>query len=88
ENAGRTLPASDIICRRAAGHNGGMSPANILVYEPRSVHDGRWSILRLGGQLELLTPEVLQQAKRELPIRVVPDSGGGQGTSAIWRSRR
>jgi hypothetical protein len=44
------------------GQNGGMSPANILVYEPKPVHDGRCSVLRLGGQLELLTPEELQQA--------------------------
>ncbi|HUV65180.1 MAG TPA: hypothetical protein VMW24_14885 [Sedimentisphaerales bacterium] len=44
------------------GQNGGMSPANILVYEPKPLHDGRCSVLRLGGQLELLTPEELQQA--------------------------
>jgi len=44
------------------GQNGGMSPENILVYEPKPVHDGRCSVLRLGGQLELLTPEELQQA--------------------------
>jgi len=44
------------------GQNGGMSPANILVYEPMPVHDGRCSVLRLGGQLELLTPEELQLA--------------------------
>jgi len=45
-----------------SGQNGGMSPANILVYEPKCVHDGRCGVLRLGGQLELLTPEELQQA--------------------------
>lgn len=44
------------------GQNPGMSPENILVYEPKPVHDGRCSVLRLGGQLELLTPEELQQA--------------------------
>ncbi len=44
------------------GQNGGMSPANILVYEPKPVHDGRCGVLRLGGQLELLTPEELQLA--------------------------
>jgi hypothetical protein len=44
------------------GQNGGMPPENILVYEPKAVHDGRCSVLRLGGQLELLTPEELQQA--------------------------
>jgi hypothetical protein len=44
------------------GQNGGMSPANILVYESKPVHEGRCSVLRLGGQLELLTPEELQLA--------------------------
>jgi hypothetical protein len=44
------------------GQNGGMSPANILLYEPKPVHDGRCSVLRLGGQLELLSPEEVQQA--------------------------
>lgn len=44
------------------GQNPAMSPMNILLYEPKPVHDGRCSVLRLGGQLELLTPEELQQA--------------------------
>jgi len=44
------------------GQNGNMPPANILVYEPKPVHDGRCGVLRLGGQIELLTPEELQQA--------------------------
>ena len=44
------------------GQNSRMSPANILLYEPEPVHDGRCSVLRLGGQIELLTPEELQQA--------------------------
>ena len=42
---------------------GANSPdSNIVVFEPRAVHDGRAGVLRLGGQLELLTPEELQQA--------------------------
>ena len=44
------------------GQNGGMSPANVLLYEPKAVHGGRCSVLRLGGQIELLTPEEAQQA--------------------------
>jgi hypothetical protein len=44
------------------GQNAAMPPTNILLYEPKPVHDGRCSVLRLGGQLELLTPEELQQA--------------------------
>ncbi|MHC4569822.1 MAG: hypothetical protein ACYTE3_29195, partial [Planctomycetota bacterium] len=42
---------------------GGNSPdSNIVLFESKAVHDGRASVLRLGGQLELLTPEELQQA--------------------------
>ena len=44
------------------GQNGGMSPENILLYGPKPVHDGRCSVLRLGGRIELLTPEEVQQA--------------------------
>jgi len=33
-----------------------------LVYEPQAIHDGRCSVLRLGGQIELLTPEELKLA--------------------------
>ncbi len=44
------------------GQTGGMSPLNILVYEPKPVHEGRCNVLRLGGQIELLSPEELQQA--------------------------
>lgn len=43
------------------GQNGSMSPVNVLLYEPKPVHNGRCSVLRLGGQLELLTPQELQQ---------------------------
>ena len=45
-----------------AGQSSGMSPSNVLLYESKPVHDGRCSVLRLGGQIELLTPEELQQA--------------------------
>ena len=44
------------------GQNSSMSPANVLLYEPKAIHNGRCSVLRLGGQLELLTPQELQQA--------------------------
>lgn len=44
------------------GQTGGMSPLNILVYEPKPVHEGRCNVLRLGGQIELLSPEELKQA--------------------------
>jgi len=44
------------------GQNGGMSPANVLLYEPKAVHDGRCSVLLLGGQIGLLTPKELKVA--------------------------
>ena len=44
------------------GQNSSMSPTNILLYEPMPVHDGRCSVLRLGRQIELLSPEQVQQA--------------------------
>ena len=44
------------------GQGGNASDQNVLVYEPKAVHDGRAGVLRLGGQVELLTPEELQQA--------------------------
>lgn len=39
-----------------------MPATNILVYEPKAVHNGRCGVLTLGGQIGLLTPEDLQAA--------------------------
>ncbi|OHB77329.1 MAG: hypothetical protein A2Z25_16280 [Planctomycetes bacterium RBG_16_55_9] len=47
------------------GQTPAMPPDNVLVYEPKPVHDGRSSVLRLGGQLDLLTHEELQQALQQ-----------------------
>ena len=44
------------------GQNAEMPPANILLYESKPRHQGRCNVLRLGGQIELLTPEELRQA--------------------------
>ena len=44
------------------GQGGNSSDANVVLFEPKAVHDGRAGVLRLGGQIELLTPEELQQA--------------------------
>jgi hypothetical protein len=44
------------------GQNSSMSPTNILLYETRPVHDGRCNVLRLGRQIELLSPEQVQKA--------------------------
>ena len=44
------------------GQNNNMPPTNILLYEPKPVHDGRCNVLRLNRQIESLTPEQVQQA--------------------------
>ena len=44
------------------GQNNSMPPTNILLYEVLPVHDGRCGVLRLNLQIELLSPEELQQA--------------------------
>ncbi len=44
------------------GQGGNAPPGNILLFEPKAVHDGRCGVLRVGGKIELLTPEELQQA--------------------------
>jgi hypothetical protein len=44
------------------GQNSSMPPANILVYEPNPVHNGHCNVLRLNSQIELLSPEEVQQA--------------------------
>lgn len=44
------------------GQRSDMPPENVLVYEPKPMHDGRCSVLLLGGQIGLVTPEELEQA--------------------------
>lgn len=44
------------------GQGGNAPSGNILLFEPKAVHDGRCGVLRVGGKIELLTPEELQQA--------------------------
>ena len=44
------------------GQNSNMSPANILLYEPKPVHDGHCNVLRLNRQIELLSPKELKLA--------------------------
>jgi hypothetical protein len=44
------------------GHSGNSSDQNIVLFEPKAVHDGRAGVLRLGGQTELLTSEQLEEA--------------------------
>ena len=44
------------------GQRPGMPPENVLVYEPKPMHDGKCSVLLLGGQFGLVTPDELEQA--------------------------
>ena len=52
------------------GQNESMSSENVLVYELKAVHDGRYSILRLNGQIELLTLQEIQVAITETQARL------------------
>jgi len=42
------------------GQNENTPGQNVLVYELKPVHEGRCNILRVNGQIELLTPEQVQ----------------------------
>ena len=44
------------------GQGGDMPATNVIVYEPKPVHQGRCNVLFFGGQIEALTPEELKQA--------------------------
>ncbi len=44
------------------GQSGNSSDQNIVLFEPKAVHDGRAGVLRLGGQTEMLTSEQLEEA--------------------------
>ena len=48
----------------------GQSPdgpgSNIIVFEPEGVHDGRCCVLRVSGQIEMLTPEEVQAVLAEM----------------------
>lgn len=43
------------------GNTLSMSADNVLVYEPAPAHQGKCSVLRLGGAVGLLTPEELER---------------------------
>ena len=42
------------------GQNENMPGQNVLVYELKAAHDGRCNLLRVNGQVDLLTPEQVQ----------------------------
>ncbi len=45
-----------------ADQNMNMPPTNVLLYEPAPVHEGQCSVLFLGGQIAMLSPEELKLA--------------------------
>jgi hypothetical protein len=47
------------------GQDRSMPPDNVLVYETAAAHEGRCSVLRLSGAVELLTPQEVQTAVAE-----------------------
>ena len=47
------------------GQNESMSSENVLVCDPNALHDGRCIVLRLNGQIELLTTQEIQVAITE-----------------------
>ncbi len=44
------------------GQHVDMPPTNVLLYEPAPVHDGKCSVLFLGGQIAMLAPDELKLA--------------------------
>jgi hypothetical protein len=44
------------------GQNWSMPPTNVLVYEATPAHEGKCTVLRLNGRVELLTPQQVQAA--------------------------
>ena len=52
------------------GQNGNMPGQNVLVYELKAAHDGRCNLLRVNGQIDLLTPEQVQAAVNKTYIRL------------------
>ena len=52
------------------GQNENMPGQNVLVYELKAAHDGRCHLLRVNGQVDLLTPEQVQAKVNKTNIRL------------------
>jgi hypothetical protein len=52
------------------GQTGDMPAANVLLFEPAPVHDGRCNVLFLNGQMELLAPEELKRVIEATLVRI------------------
>jgi hypothetical protein len=50
------------------GQNENAPGQNVLVYELKAAHDGRCNLLRVDGQIELLTPEQVQDAVNKTQV--------------------
>jgi hypothetical protein len=52
------------------GQNENMPGQNVLVYEQKAAHQGRCHLLRVNGQIDLLTPEQVQAEVNKTYIRL------------------
>jgi len=52
------------------GQNDDMPGQNVLVYELKPAHEGCCNLLRVDGQIELLTPEQMQDAVTKTQVRL------------------
>ena len=52
------------------GQRPDMPPSNVLVYEPAPVHEGRSTVLFLGGQIAMLAPEELKLALEATRVQI------------------
>lgn len=52
------------------GQHGNMDGGNVLVYESKANHDGRCNLIRMDGQIELLTPEQVQAEVSKTQVRL------------------
>ncbi len=52
------------------GQNENMPGQNVLLYELKPAHEGRCNLLRVNGQVDLLTPEQVQAAVNKTYIRL------------------
>ena len=60
-----------------AGQNKTHPPANVLVYDEKPAYDGKCLVLRVGGNVELLSPEALEEAIEKTRAVLAADAGKG-----------
>ena len=52
------------------GQNENMPGQNVLVYEQKTAHEGRCNLLRVNGQIDMLTPQQVQAEVNKTYIRL------------------